>query len=147
MAQTPKAPVKPRKRSKYKRPTEGELLVRRARVAQYHRLGWSPEQIAVELEMPLSSIAVDLQFLRKFPEFIESQSPYAVAIAAIADEVLAGDHRGIRLMLDVLRAEAENSKLVAEARALEVKPGGGTDGENKLTIEVVHPAKPPPEAA
>ena len=95
--------TKARKRPKVKRKTEGELLVRRAQVAQYHRLGWSPEKIAVHLGMPLPSVWVDLQFLRKFPEYIEHQSPYAVAIAAIADEVLAGDHRGIKMMLEVLR--------------------------------------------
>ena len=138
--------TKTRKRPKVKRKTEGEILVRRAQVAQYHRLGWSPEAIAVALEMPLPSVWVDLQFLRKFTEYIEHQTPYAVAIAAIADEVLAGDHRGIRLMLEVLRAEAENSKLRAEAEAMGDETGGGTDGENKLTIEVVHPKPPPPEA-
>ena len=138
--------AKTRKRSKYKRPTEGELLVRRAQVAQYHRLGWSSEAIAVRLEMPLPSVFVDLQFLRKFPEFRELQTPYAVAIAAIADEVLAGDHRGIRLMIEVLEAEARNRLLEAQAKALEVEGRGGTSEENKLTIEVVHPATPPPEA-
>ena len=136
-----------RKRSKTKRKTEGEILVRRAQVAQYHRLNWSPEQIAVRLEMPLPSVFVDLQFLRKFPEFRENQTPYAVAIAALADEVLVGDHRSIKLMLDVLKAEAENGLLQAQAKALEVEGGGGSPEENKLTIEVVHPAPPPPEAA
>ena len=136
-----------RKRSKTKRKTEGEMLVRRAQVAQYYRLGWSAEAIAVRLAMPLSSVEVDLQFLRKFPEFRAHQTPYAVAIAAIADEVLAGDHRGIRLMTEVLEAEARNRLLEAQAKALLNEGGGGTPGENKLTIEVVHPATPPPEAA
>ena len=138
--------TKARKRPKVKRKTEGELLVRRAQVAQYHRLGWSPEKIAVHLGMPLPSVWVDLQFLRKFSEFREHQSPYAIAIAAIADEVLAGDHRGIKMMLDVLKAEAENRLLEAQAKALEVEGGDGAK-DKRLTIEVVHPAPPPPEAA
>lgn len=123
------------------------MLVRRARVARYHRLGWSSEQIAVRLAMPLPSVEIDLQFLRKFPEYIEHQTPYAVVIAALADEVLLGDHRSIKLMLDVLKAEAENRLLEAQAKALEIEGGGGAPEGNKMTIEVVHPAPPPPEAA